>query len=755
MTGEMPLPVHFSSSGNHELPNFLECEICKQNIISAQHYCQDCRIVFCDDCKVQEKREILVCSNCGLNLLANNEKTGELYCSQCGPEISSESGLVKIYKEEIACPNCGSTNTSDVAELQNKLKAQYRDIIIDSRNVLRDFENFYNLLSLVKQKLLRLRFDPPAIIHQPRFEDEIYSMMKEALVIEQRVLNRFNGLFTLIKGKLPYFNGTRSWKTFDFPMIESFIHQLHTDFLRFIGDISEAFTRPLEVIENIKVRIRYYEEIKNFFIKYIHGGIISLKRDEYPVIYIEDVKIESDDDYKGRGHVLITTKNVIFIRIQGLLKKSDSLLFSYPVNKLVSIDNKGRIIKKLNLRFEGISISFIMDKAKRSLMVKYLEQILDFENNNKINDEKLLKIKDFDINSMYRVKRFIEENINSLISALGGKTNDIKIVNSQPKVDNDCFPDFPAGSPGYGLKTGIDEMLNIENELNHGYLGRNSEETTVTSNLDLFGSQSIHDDEEFLCENSGLSPRHIQDARKQTNKMQDAINLGIFNEPAYYQQHPKSRSNVGDIKCHVDENQFTRFHDASIMNEGCRNFSEFVRRPVSHERKTDRSSKKDEHFSFQAGSFNDDLSAGILREDIFKRILSHQVNRREHGGWQSPTSGFTPNGADLDNISGDPSSFESFIRSGGVDLRNPGSPPNNYDVRHQINKLLQVLNTLEYKRISISETLKNLENKFESGKIDTEVYFNTHQLWMEKLLNVQQRIRSIKGQIRQSLKNRI
>nr|MDO8118043.1 hypothetical protein [Candidatus Sigynarchaeota archaeon] len=69
---------------------------------------------------------------------------------------------------------------------------------------------------------------------------------------------------------------------------------------------------------------------------------------------------------------------------------------------------------------------------------------------------------------------------------------------------------------------------------------------------------------------------------------------------------------------------------------------------------------------------------------------------------------------------------------------------------NQTKYLAAVMRSCEQKQIAIRETMKNLDYKFELGKIAPNVYFQTHTLFAERLVALDQEIQDIKVQLQQN-----
>ena len=80
-------------------------------------------------------------------------------------------------------------------------------------------------------------------------------------------------------------------------------------------------------------------------------------------------------------------------------------------------------------------------------------------------------------------------------------------------------------------------------------------------------------------------------------------------------------------------------------------------------------------------------------------------------------------------------------------MNSPSQREARFEATQESRYLVQVLQSCEQKQASIQETLKNLEMKFESGKVAPSVYFQTHQLFSEKYFSITQEMQGIKQQL--------
>ncbi|MHA1847315.1 MAG: hypothetical protein ACTSXU_06695 [Promethearchaeota archaeon] len=653
----------------HQIPNFYECDICRKNISSANHYCHDCQTIFCDECEIKEKEDILICSECGMNLLAADDKTGELYCKQCHDEGNVNSRLITITREKSVCPKCKSTNTSDIDEFKSKLKERYKDIILESRTILNDFQNFANYISIVKQKLLKLRLEPPVLSHDPNLEKEMLQVFNEVNVIEQRILKRLRNFFLFLDSKNIFFFSRKTWRSEDFSVLESYVAQLESDFTLFLGQISESFNQPLDILQSMKNKIEFLEKIKNIFRQYQSSGIINLERDEYPVYFIENVKIENDDNHaKIAGNVLITSKKFLVIKTQGFIKKINEMVFSLPIDKLLSFEIVGKVFKRLSLQFQGINLKLNVDKKGMNVLVLYLKKLSDFMVNNKIDLDNVMKIKEFDLNSIFKIKTFIENNINILIQEKEETANVIHQM-AVPAIEN------PDNNPSQLMNDSLREQ-NLFHELAKNIHADNSLEFGVPLN--------DYPDDFAAIDTSVETHKRLERIKEQIDK---------FN-----QYHNRIMSNVNHRRMQVNAQiPFNRPGWQPNRNYNVNPSQNYRTRQQPVDFQDNLEPRRDQYqFKFER---QDKWSTNSFQEPATTRSFDQDLTERR------------------------------FIR------------------RNQFKQLVTALQSYKTKIYAINETLSNLEQKFESGKVSANVYFQTHQLFKEKLLLLKQEMQEIRREL--------
>ncbi|NMC04775.1 MAG: hypothetical protein GYA24_06170 [Candidatus Lokiarchaeota archaeon] len=674
----------------HVLPNFMECEICKRNITSANHYCHDCHLIFCDSCVVKEKEDVQVCSECGMNFFATDEKTGDLFCRQCKEEGIDNARIVSVQREKMVCPKCHSPNTSEIDDLKASLKERYKNIVIDSRNVLDDFSNYTSLLSTAKQKLMKLRLELPIMLHEPNLEQDMLGLIEEGTLIERRIMNRIHNFFLFLRSKKPYFFDGKTWMNEDVAILETYINQLQSDFMSFTAQVSESFNQPLELLQSLKERMEFLLTIKECFIKFMNKGVVTLEKMEYPVIHIEDVKMESDDDeQKGHGHVLLTSKYFKFIKSQGYLKKSDALLFSFPVNKLLSTDVAGRIFKRMTVQFQGINLKFNMDKEKMQQLAKYFDQLLDFETENKLDQDKIQRIKAFDVNSIFKIKAYIEENINALLNP--GDVSYPPVPGMQARAQATPFPagtGISTASSGMELETGMD--FPGDDGYGHGMYGTGTKQ--AQNPLDMQGIYMQ------------------QDVQRPGNECTFADGYPRACYPS--DMHPFAGLPPTNPQPEPTWRTF-EIPPPMAVNNGCM--------PTFDSRQAQ------------------------VQQVIDQPCPQYpQPEPRYAGSPYGCRPAMNPYGMpDPGGVA--PSTYPqqgmgtwSASQPGGQNAYQQQYMQAKLQKAQEIRVLVGQLQTIEQRMISVKETMRNLEIKFETGKIPASVYFSTHQLFSEKMIALNQ-----------------
>ncbi len=667
------------------MPYFLECDACNKNITSANHYCYDCRAIFCDSCVIKEKVEVTVCSDCGWNLFGTDPKTGALFCRHCKDSGKDGEGhqLISVHKDKQVCPKCHSGNTIEIDDLKADLKEKYKNIVLDSRNVIKDFNNFINFLSLVKQKLLKVRLEHPVMVHEPALERDILSVMEESTLIERRIMNRVHSFFLLLQSKRDYFLGTMPWCNDDFPVLETYITQLQSDFVNFMAQIAESFNQPLDILQTTKERVEYIGNVRDFFIGFMNKGTINLEKGEYPVIHEENAKLDSDDDQSGHGHILITNKAFKFIKSTGYIRKTDALLFSFPLDKLLSSVIGGRVFKTLNFQFQGISLKFHVDKQRMQALINYIGQATTF-NDSSLNADAIRKIRDFDVNSIFKIKSIIEDNINKLLSQAAGTA-------------------FQALSQAAAQDQGFqrDGAL-FGHQVPSSF---NPEETVFDGGLDV----DVDGMDAFFppANQAGLGLGSTAGTPQAANARppSPAISTGDFRNftHASQQEDPWFLPAVPQAPAHQQDFQGQR----------AMQFQQHAQvQPQSR---------------FQpAPQFRQ--AAPTMDQPAWNRIGSGVLQQEQSRAAQG-TVAMHPQ-------------VQAMLQAHELDQRIQRSNQTKY--------LVAIMRNCEQKQNVIRETMRNLDYKFELGKIAPNVYFQTHTLFSERLVALDQQIQDIKMQLQQT-----
>ena len=147
------------------------CPFCESNLLLS-YFCADCHSVFCEDCVHFTIADELVCSSCGSREISM-ENIAALECKNC-----NSRHIASIQKQIKTCPQCSSDHVVKIVQKFDWLRNRFKAIITNSKQFLNPLMYAADVISIQKEKLIRLREDSVKICHNPRLEMELLQLIK-------------------------------------------------------------------------------------------------------------------------------------------------------------------------------------------------------------------------------------------------------------------------------------------------------------------------------------------------------------------------------------------------------------------------------------------------------------------------------------------------------------------------------------------------------------------------------------------------
>jgi hypothetical protein len=383
--------------------------------------------------------EHYVCSSChhALGTPAPGEKFEE--CPECG---SKELSVGKRIEE--ICPRCHSTRTIPVEERRKALAQDMRRAIMNLHYGYTRLRDFANQLISAKRLLVSLRM--ANFLHYRWLEEKIEGIELELPAIKNRLTSQAEivarQMTAETKGLLDY----NTWSAGQFPFIGGVtnrITQLVGQYRKNVDDAIEEAKLTLTDIEQQLDGLDYYrKQFAGFY------ETAELSVNELPVCALPDIRITGSDflkNDKATGSLYITNKRLVFIAETGRLRKKTDIVFDLPLSYLKTIEEDGRLRKRVVLRMKQGDIKITCSEQTESVLPDYVEIARKFDRYMQSDLQRTRKLGQSDV-TISDVRLNIEELAYSLLSS-GAKTQpERQVLAGHRTFDQRTSPYYPIGN---------------------------------------------------------------------------------------------------------------------------------------------------------------------------------------------------------------------------------------------------------------------------------------------------------------------
>lgn len=365
------------------------------------------------DCLETKSSEHYVCSNChhGLGTPAPGEKFEK--CPECGAhELSVGKRLEEI------CPRCHSTRTTPIEEKRKGLAQDLRRAIMTLHYGYTRLRDFTNQLTSAKRLLVSLRM--ANFLHYRWLEEKIESIEMELPAIKNRVTSQAEIVSRQMVAETKGLLDSAAWSADQFPFVGGVtnrVTQLVGQYKKNVDDAIEESRLSLVDIEQQLDGLDYYRKQFSGFYE-----TAELSVNELPVCALPDIRIAGSDfvkNDKANGTLYITNKRFVFIAETGRLRKKTDIVFDVPLAYMKSIEEDGRLRRRVVLRMKQGDIKISCSEQTESVLPDYVEIAKSFDKYMQSDLQRTRKLGQTDVNiSDVRLK--VEELAYSLLYA-GGK----------------------------------------------------------------------------------------------------------------------------------------------------------------------------------------------------------------------------------------------------------------------------------------------------------------------------------------------
>jgi len=696
----------------HKSENF--CRFC-QGREPLAYYCENCGASCCSDCLDDDKVETFVCQDCNsknIDIKESDSKKGETIktCKDC-----ESDNVIQITQYIKSCPKCHSHRIINIYEKKEKLEQSFLELIKDSRNFIDPLRDLVNGLYVLRQKIKKARAPPIKCYHFPKMEAELLSLFKLVKYIEDQMMEKISIHFHHLSLNKEYFFDIYSQPNTSIRIIEGILENLYRS-SQSIRDFIESNIESMNKdIDSIKKNLSFIEKINKYFTEY--KRFINLAEDEKPV-YAINAKLSNGTNYqdifkRNKGILFITNLDLSFVHEYGLLKKKQELIFKAPVNDLQRIKEKGKLFKKLFVKFAYGEYEFSLPNKSISRVIEYILLARNFDET-AIYDKKSANIIENLKIDLTNLKNFIEDGINSFFS----------------------------------LKC----KLNNEKKINSDHLGLQHQRNTRFQN----SPNSYHNNNTFPPQNDYFRGNNQNQPYNQNSNPPPNYFINPYNIPPYSQEYSNLQNNQPPL--HQQASSYPHQYHHQYQNH-----PNYINDPNNFQFQNilypNRYQNYDSHI------FARNHPNPLNPED--KNILMKKLERAQKEGYNVKSN--------LDRALTDFINAESLNRS-SESLYNPNRnnpsihdynrnylseffrdndlsfDPNKYQndgLFEEKDENQKRMLELKKERFSIIETLKNLDSKFDEGKITEVDYLRAFKNLKQDLYIINKKIRNLDGRIRE------
>ena len=368
----------------------LRCKECETN--SATHMCEDCGTVICASCAEQRIREYHICKEChhhlGVPLPGQNP-------SKC-PECESENlGVGKRTMD--VCPHCHSSRIIHISEKRRELAHDMRSAIMSLQYGHVKLREFTNRLTSSKRLLVSLRM--ANFLHYKWLEERIEEIHSEFPAIKKRISNHAEIVAKQMVAETKGLIDQTTWSPTQFPFIEGVVNRITELGISYRALVEETLVQARLSLDNVKRQLdglKYYRNKFSPFYEYAELSVNELPVCAFPSISLAGSDFQKND--RATGTLFITNKRLIFVAETGLVRKKTDVVFDYPLLYLTSIQEDGRLRKRLVLKMKQGELKIICNDQTKRVLPDYIEIARKFERYVQTDMQRVRKLEQTDTN---------------------------------------------------------------------------------------------------------------------------------------------------------------------------------------------------------------------------------------------------------------------------------------------------------------------------------------------------------------------
>jgi hypothetical protein len=390
-----------------EDPSIGQCRSCQSN--RATHMCEDCGAALCSDCLESKSSEYTICSECHHTL--GSPIPGEKFeeCPQCE---SVDLGMGR--KTVDICSRCHSSRVVLLEDRRRSLALDMRHAIMTIQYGHTKLREFTNKLASAKRLLVSLRM--ANFLHYRWIEEKIEGIQNELPAIKNRISSQAEIMAKRMAAETKDFIDYAKWNPNQFPFVEGITNRITEMGIYYKQNVDESL-EPLRItLKDVKRQLDGLDYYKGQFATFYEHCHLSVG--ELPVCALPEIKIAGSDflkNDKAFGTLFITNKRLLFIAETGRVRKKMETTFDFPLIYLKSIEEDGRLRKRLVLKLKQGEVRATCSDQTKKVLPDYIEIARKFDKYIQTDMQRVRKIEQTDV-STSDVRLKIEGMVYSLLS---------------------------------------------------------------------------------------------------------------------------------------------------------------------------------------------------------------------------------------------------------------------------------------------------------------------------------------------------
>jgi ribosomal protein S17E len=301
------------------------------------------------------------------------------------------------------------------------LEDRRRTLALDMRHAIMSIQyghtklrEFTNKLVVAKRLLVSLRM--ANFLHYRWIEEKIEGIQQELPAINNRIASQAEITAKRMAAETKNFIDYTLWKPTQFPFVEGITNRITEMGIYYKQNVDQALELLRGTLKDVRRQLDGLEYYKGQFTSFYEHNQLSVG--ELPVCALPEIKVTGSDflkNDKALGTLFLTNKRLLFIAETGRVRKKMETVFDFPLIYLKSIEEDGRLRKRLVLNLKQGDVKISCTDQTKKVLPDYVEIARTFDKYIQTDMQRVRKIEQQDVNTS-EVRLKIEGMVYSLLS---------------------------------------------------------------------------------------------------------------------------------------------------------------------------------------------------------------------------------------------------------------------------------------------------------------------------------------------------